>query len=302
MYYPRHFSTIRGPRSAWLESTELLFEEMDSAGIRYGVLMGRASAGAGDLGAVPNADIVEAIGRWPDRFLAFLGIDLEAVDDGLAELRDYAKLPNIKGISIEPGSGKVPRWADDRALDPIYELALAHDLPVSISLSGVLSALAGHDISWADPIPVQRLARRYPDLKIIVSHAAWPYAREMVVVALTCKNIYVSPDLYSATSDMICADTYVGGANLFLADRTLFGSAYPSRDLQESVHDFLAMGWRKEIVPNILWKNAATLLRLDATPTGASPPTPQTRRSARPRATVERSPAAKSPPSKPRRR
>jgi hypothetical protein len=264
MHYPRHGHRLKGARSAWLESLDVLFEEMDSAQIRYGVLMGRAAAGAGSLGSVKNSDIVKALEQYSDRFLGFLGVDLDAIPEGLAEIREFAEVENIKGISIEPGSGKIPRWSDDPCLDPIYELALEYDLPVSISLSGLLSALGGHDITWSSPVSIQRVAQRYPDLKIIVSHAAWPYAEEMVVVALACPNIYVSPDLYAATKGMICAETYVKGANMFLEDRTLFGSAYPVRDIHESVSDFLQMGWKPEIIPKILWNNAAHLLKVSA--------------------------------------
>lgn len=264
MHYPRNLVSFKGARSAWLESLDLLFEEMDSAGVKYGVLMGRAASGAGSLGGVANREIVEAVAQYPDRFLGFLGIDLEAVPEGLAEVREFAHARNIKGISIEPGSGKRPRWCDDPSLDPIYETALAHDLPVSLSLSGLLSALGGHDISWSSPVSIQRVARKYPELKIIVSHAAWPYASEMVVVALACPNVYVSPDLYGCTAGMICAEDYVKGANMFLEDRTLFGTAYPTKDIQDSLRDFLGLGYREDIIPKILWHNAARLLKIEA--------------------------------------
>ncbi|SDL63175.1 hypothetical protein SAMN05661010_02161 [Modicisalibacter muralis] len=263
MHYPRHCFRFMGARSAWLESLDLLFEEMESANIRYGVLMGRASAGAGNLGSVKNKDIVDAINDYPDHFLGFLGVDLENIPSSLSEIREYASTANIKGISIEPGSGQKPRWSDDESLHPVYELALELGLPVSISLSGLLSVLGGHDITWSSPVSIQHVAQRYPELKIIVSHAAWPYDREMIVVALACPNIYVSPDLYAATKDIICADTYVKGANMFLEDRTLFGSAYPVKDIHEAVSDFLQMGWREDIVHKILWKNAAKLLQVE---------------------------------------
>ncbi len=263
MHYPRHLVSFKGARSAWLEDVNLLFEEMESAGVKWGVAMGRASSGAGNLGGVSNQEIVELLDTYPNRFVGFLGVDMEAIPESLAEIRSLAKARGVKGISIEPGSGKVPRWSNDASLDPVYELAVELKLPVSISLSGLLSALAGHEITWSRPTSIQMVAQRYKDLKIIVSHAAWPYADEMVVVALACPNIYVSPDLYASTAGMICADSYVKGANLFLEDRTLFGTAYPVRDIQDSVRDFLDLGWRKDIVHKILWNNAAKLLNLD---------------------------------------
>lgn len=263
MHYPRNCISFKGARSAWLEDVNILFEEMDSAGVKYGVAMGRASSGAGNLGGISNKEIIELLETYPNRFVGFLGVDMEAIPESLAEIRELAKCCGVKGISIEPGSGKVPRWSDDQLLDPVYELALEFKLPVSISLSGLLSALAEHEITWSRPTSIQKVAQRYRDLKIIVSHGAWPYADEMVVVALACPNIYVSPDVYASTAGMICAESYVKGANLFLEDRTLFGSAYPVRDIQDSMRDFLDLGWRKDIIHKILWNNAAKLLNLD---------------------------------------
>ena len=77
----------------------------------------------------------------------------------------------------------------------------------------------------------------------------------MVAIALFCKNIYVSPDLYIATQNMPSRHAYVD-------DRTLFGSAYPTRPHVEAVRDFRDMGWRPEIVDQILYDNAAKLLGL----------------------------------------
>jgi predicted TIM-barrel fold metal-dependent hydrolase len=260
MYYPRKVPNFRGARSAWLESMDALFEEMDATGVRYGVVMGRASAG--QLGGVGNEAITRAAERWPERFVGFLGIDLENIKSSLAEARELATQPGIRGISIEPGSSTTPRLADDKALTPIYEACIEMGLPVSISLSGLLSALAGHDLTWCSPIPVQRAAMRFPELKIIVSHAAWPWAEQMVVIALTCPNIYVSPDIYISKKHIPCARTYVDAANCFLGDRTLWGTAYPTQNLEEGVADFLGMGWDPTIVDKIAYGNAAKLLKL----------------------------------------
>jgi uncharacterized protein len=260
MHYPRKVPNFNGARSAWLESMDVLFEEMDAASIRFGVVMGRAASG--ELGGVGNSAIVSALARWPERFVGFLGVDLENIAASLAEVRELASEQGIKGVSIEPGSSATPRLADDAALEPVYALCEEVGLPVSISISGLLSALAGHDLRWCDPIPVQRVAFRHPQLEIIVSHAAWPWAEQMVSIALTCPNIYVSPDLYAATAHMPCARTYVDAANCYLADRTLFGTAYPTKALGESMDDFLAMGWKPSIVDAVLYGNAARLLGL----------------------------------------
>ncbi|MGE0852693.1 MAG: amidohydrolase family protein [Hyphomicrobiaceae bacterium] len=260
MYYPRRVPGFPGARSAWTESMDELFKEMDEAGVTYGVVMGRSAFG--ELGGVGNSAIVNTVEKWPKRFVGFLGTDLSRLPEAIAELRDLARHSGIRGISIEPGSAQTPMHSDDSKLHPIYELCGELDLPVSISLSGLLSQLAGHDMSWASPISVQRVAMRYPKLKIIVSHAAWPWSELMVSIALGNENTYVSPDLYAATRSMPGARNYVDAANLYLGKRTLFGTAYPTRPLDDALRDFRAMGWRPDIIDDILWNNAASLLRI----------------------------------------
>jgi uncharacterized protein len=260
MYYPRKVPNFRGARSAWMESMDMLLGEMEATGVRYGVIMGRSAAG--QLGGVGNEAIVDTLEQHPDRFIGFLGVDLEAIPRSIDKIREFAGQPGVVGVSIEPGSAKTPRLSDDPELRPIYETCLELGLPVSISLSGLLSALAGHDLSWCSPIPVQRVAFTFPELPIIVSHAAWPWAEQMVSIALTCPNIYVSPDIYVAKANMPCARTYVDAANCYLADRTLFGTAYPTQSLEEGVADFMGMGWDAMIVDKIAYVNAAKLFKL----------------------------------------
>lgn len=262
MWYARKGPGFLGARSAWTESMDELIAEMDASGIRYGVIIGRASFGAGALGNFDNASMIDALDKWPNYFLGFLGMDLEKIPQSIKQVRELAGHKGVKGISIEPGSSKTPRLADDKALMPIYDLASELKLPVSISLSGLLSALAGHDLTWCSPIPVQRVAFKYPQLPIICSHASWPYVAEMVSIALTCPNIYISPDVYISTAFMPCAQTYIDAANCYLSERTLWGTAYPSRGHAEAVRDTNTFNWAPGVLDKAYWHNAARLLNL----------------------------------------
>lgn len=261
MWYPNNAPGFLGARSAWSGSMEELLSEMTSAGVGYGVIMGRNASGS--LGCFDNRTVIEALDSWPDRFVGFLGIDLENISDSLREARELASHSGVRGFSIEPGSSKTPRHSDDAALDPIYQAAVELGLPVSISLSGLLCILAGHDLSWSSPTSIPRLAQRHPNLDIIVSHAAWPYAAEMVAVALGSPRVYVSPDVYISDTNMPCAQIYVDAANLFLSDRTLWGTAYPSRGHVEALAAVQKFNWKPGVLSKVLHDNAARLLRLD---------------------------------------
>lgn len=258
MYYPRNVAGFRGARSAWEESPEELLAEMDRAGVEVGVAMGRYTNG---FGSVPNEDLVKVTEEYPGRFVVFAGVDLDHGFDAAA-LADALDHPGVRGLSIEPGSVDRPRRSDDDSLTPVYELAAERGVPVSISLSALLCGMAGHDLSWSNPESVAHVARRYPDLPLIVSHAGWPFSREMVSVALFCPNVYVSPDLYMSTQTFPSSQEFVDAANLYLADRTLFGSAYPTRSVEDAVDDFLALDLRPGVAEKVLYDNAARVLGL----------------------------------------
>jgi len=260
-YYPTRIGFPRSP-SMKTQAMPDLIKEMDDAGITWGVIMGRQSAPP--LGIIPNAEIAEAISRYPSRFIGFAGIDLGNIDAGIAEIESLAKEPGFRGVSIEPGASQTPMYSDDPRLYPIYERCQALELPVSISLSGFLSAVVGHDLAYGSPSSIYKAATQFPRLSFIVSHAAWPNVMPMIEVAFLKKNVYVSPDLYMNHVDMPGAGEFIKAARLFLGERLLFGTAYPSRPLKESVDAFVRWDLEPALLRNILYGNAARLLRLSA--------------------------------------
>ena len=71
-FYSRH--GVKKPRSAEAQSMKMLLEEMDHAGVEYGVIMGRQSAEPS--GSIPNDEIAECLQKYPTRFVGWAGIDL----------------------------------------------------------------------------------------------------------------------------------------------------------------------------------------------------------------------------------
>ncbi len=258
-YYPTRFGFPR-PKSVTTQSMDDLLSEMDEAGITTGVIMGRQSAPP--HGIIPNDEIAEALRQHPDRFVGLAGLDLRDVPASLREIDRAVSMKGMCGISIEPGASHEPFYSDDRRLYPIYEHCQAVDLPLSITLSGYLSAMVGHDLAYGSPSSVYRVAKDFPKLKLIVSHAAWPNVMPMIEVAFLRENVYVSPDLYLNHVDTPGAEEFIKAARFFLADRLLFGTAYPSRPLKESVAAFRKWSLPKDLERKILHDNAARVLRL----------------------------------------
>jgi uncharacterized protein len=259
-YFPTRIGFPRAP-SAVNRSVSLLLQEMDEAGIQWGVVMGRKSKLP--LGIIPNEDIEAFIAKYPDRFVSFVGVSVsDPVDASIAEVRKFLGKPGFLGVSIEPCCAEIPMPADDARIYPIYELCQSMDVPISISLSTLLTAMSGSPYEFSSPLPLYKVARDFKKLNMVVSHAAWPWVREMLGVAYSCKNVWVSPDLYMLGVNTPGAEDYIKAANMYLFDRTLFGTAYPTRPLIESVHAFDEWSFSPGVRDRILYKNARNLMRL----------------------------------------
>jgi predicted TIM-barrel fold metal-dependent hydrolase len=241
---------------------ELLLQEMDQAGIRCGAIIGRQSGEP--VGVIPNDEIADTIARYPGRFVGFAGIDTsQAAEIALAEIERCSRIPGFVGVAIEPCASRIPMLADDRRLYPIYEACQRREIPVCISLSNLLCHTAGSPYSHNSPVPLYQVAIDFPKLDIIVAHGAWPWVRELLGIAFVCSNIWVSPDLFMVGVNMPGADEYVKAANMYLSERTLFGTNYPTRPLVESVQAFAEWTFAPGVKEKVLYKNALRVMKMD---------------------------------------
>jgi uncharacterized protein len=258
-YYPSRMGFPRPP-SVKSQSVEDLLKEMTEADV-LGVIMGRQAPPP--LGVIPNDEITEVMRQHPGRFVAFAGIDLRDIEAGLEEIERTYRIEGYKGVSIEPGASFTPMYSDDRKLYPLYERCQELGLPLSITISGMLCTMVGNDLAYGSPTPVARMAKDFPKLKIIISHGAWPQVMPMIEVAFMRENVYVSPDLYINGIDTPGSQEYIKAARFFMGDRLLFGTAYPSRPLKESVAAFKEWDLTPQLQQKVLYGNAARLLNLE---------------------------------------
>lgn len=259
-YYPMRIGFPRPP-SAEARDVGLLLKEMDEAGIQWGVAMGRQSAIP--HGSVPNDAIAEVLRQYPDRFVSFCGIDISRdMDWCLSEIDRCLAIPGFKGVSIEPPCSPTPMMCDDRRLYPIYEHCQTREVPLSISLSSALGHMTGAGIEFARPDPLYQPAKDFPNLTFVISHGAWPWVREILGLAFLLPNIVVSPDLYINGQGLPGAEDYIKAANHYMADRTLFGTAYPTRPLKESVAAFDSWTFAPGVKQKILSENALRIMKM----------------------------------------
>ena len=243
------------PAPSMLErSLEATLGEMDEAGVELGVVVGRTGS---SLGEIPNAELVDLVGRHPDRFVAFAGIgsdDMESVDARVAEAM---QTPGVAGVAFEPGWGREARYFDDAAFDPLYE----HCERAGVAVVLLAGGNAGPDISYSSPVPVDRVAARFPDLTIVIAHGGFPWVSETLGMAFRRPNVYVSPDMYGLT--MPGWRDYFEAANGFLSERFLYASSYPFLPIVGALRRFRGLGFSPQTLERLIHGNAARLLGRD---------------------------------------
>ncbi|THF75341.1 amidohydrolase family protein [Cohnella fermenti] len=242
------------PTSA--ETLEQVIAEQDRWGIAHGVIMGR-----GNEPGSSNEELAAFLRSQPtSRFSGFIGIDTPDIASAVATIDKYAPTGLFRGVSLNPGFIQPRIPLDDPAWEPVYEASLRHGLPLSIVLSGYLGLLGAEpDYDFIRPSRLVKHARKYSDLKIIISHGAWPLVSEAIMTALASPNIYLSPDFYLGFPG---SKLYVEAANLALSDRILYGSCYPNVPYDFAIQHFRKQEWNSGVLDKVLYENGAKLLGL----------------------------------------
>lgn len=236
--------------AATQKSMDLLIKEMDEVEIVHGVCHGRAKD------ATKNEDLLDISKEYPGRFTGFAGIDISSVQQAVDETEHCLRDLGFIGVMLEPGMATPPMYPDDAKLYPIYEICRQRGALVLFTLS----ALVGSDISYSNPVHVDRVAADFPDLKLIIRHACWPWVTETCGMAFRRQNVYLIPDAYAVS--MPGYMQWVEAANTYLGDRLLFGTAFPIVPLKPMVEAFRLLPFKDGVRSRVEYQNAAGLLDL----------------------------------------
>jgi len=243
------------PRSVRERSPARMLEEMDEAGVRFGVVPGRISQ---VFGTIEADDVAAIVSAHPDRLVGFAPIDPVNRRAAIAAV-DAAIAAGMSGVVLEPGLLPRPMHLDDARMYPTYAHCEDRKIPGLLLAGGN----AGPDCTYSSPEHIDRVARDFPTLKIISGHGNWPWAAEIIHVCYRRPNIWLSPDMY-LFGGMPGALDYVNAANGFMADRFLFATAYPVLPFGRTLEAFLEFPLKESVIDRILYRNAAELLGIGA--------------------------------------
>ncbi|AGL16669.1 4-hydroxyphenyl-beta-ketoacyl-CoA hydrolase [Actinoplanes sp. N902-109] len=211
---------------------------------------------------IPNEEIAEDCARHPDALIPFASIDPYKGKAGVREARRLVERYGVRGFKFHPSLQDFS--PDDPMAFPLYaaieELgvpALFHTGQTGIG-AGVPGG-AGIRLRHSNPMLVDEVAARFPDLRIILAHPSFPWQDEALAVATHKPLVHI--DL-SGWSPKYFPPQLVRYANTLLRDKVLFGSDYPVLTPDRWLADFARLDLKPDVRPKILKDNAARLLGL----------------------------------------
>lgn len=211
---------------------------------------------------IPNEEVCAAARKNADMMIAFASIDPHKGRMGAREARRLIEEQGVRGFKFHPTvQGFLPY---DRMAWPLYEVIAEHRLPAIFHSghSGIGSGMrcgGGLRLQNSNPMLLEDVAIDFPDMQIVVAHPSWPWQDEALSLALHKPNIWI--DL-SGWSPKYFPPQLVQYANTLLKERMLFGSDYPLITPERWMHDFEQAGFKEEVRPLVLKRNAMRLLGL----------------------------------------
>ncbi len=161
--------------------------------------------------------------------IGFLSVD-PTQDNWQEEMRHGHQQLGLRGIKLLPMyAGFMP---DDPMLDPLWEYAAEHQLPVLLHTGTTFVSQA--PLACTLPRHLDPVAIRHPKVKIILAHLAHPYEGECVAVIRKHPNVYADVSAlhyrpFQLYNSLMLVQEYG------VWDKVLFGTDYPFTTVNESV-------------------------------------------------------------------
>ena len=274
-----HAPMIPGQVKEFAPELQSQLKSMDALNVRYVML-----TGVPDVLFAWRTEVEKQVGVLPG--LLFPCVNGAAVmwgrpcfDSGgnwpdLDRLRDHVEAGRIGALG-EITTQFLGLGPSDPAFEPYFALADEYELPVFIHmLPGKPEwryegkqigkfPVPNYRASAGDPLLLEKVLRKYPEVRVAVVHSGWPLAEQMATMLKRHPQVYAEIGLLQRT-DLFSREEYYSFLRRLVdagfSDRILFGS---DASLEEGIAaimeaDFLSRAQKEAI----LCKNASRFLRL----------------------------------------
>ena len=264
---------LDGSMAGYVEAAEAYFRSpvqrssLDQLAARYRELRARAVLLAWDAETatgrprVPNETVAEACHDHPDVFTGIGSVDPHKGDAAVSEVANIAGL-GLRGVKFHPS---LQAFApDDASYRPIFAACEQHGL-LALFHTGTSGIGAGQPggqgimLDYARPIRLDAVAAAHPGLTVVAAHFGWPWHMELVAMALHKSNVYIDISGWSPRRIPAELTSELRGR---LRGRFCWGSDFPFLAPEWCLAEFDALGLPDDVSRQVLYTNAARILRL----------------------------------------
>jgi predicted TIM-barrel fold metal-dependent hydrolase len=208
---------------------------------RYGQRGTVDIAGVTDVGGPPSIDkandYIAAVARkHPGYFIPMAAVNplYRGSRAALEELERAVTELGLQGLKLYP---TYDHWSpEDPAVGlPVFQKAAELGIPVMVHMSA--TPVADTVLAYGQPITLDEVARRLPDLRLLICHAGWPWTDEALVVAARHNNVYLDVSFFGSVITRRETFDFLHRAKRFGCRWTkiCFGTDYPGFEVPETL-------------------------------------------------------------------
>ena len=238
-------------------SMDLVFRKQNAAGIDKSVISPLDLTTKYGRSLSTNEETKLICDRYPDRFIGFASADPK---DALAEKKlekAFAEL-DLKGLYLDPSVQEF--YPDDENADKLYKLCVKYDRPVLIECG--CSAFPRVLSKYAQPMAIEEIAYKYPELRICMSRFAWPWTQEACMILLKYRNVYTDTaivyfdDSERMYEQLMTVDMGPKWIDRSFRHQVMYGSSDPGLEQVRQCNALRKLPFRESTINYMLRENA----------------------------------------------
>lgn len=191
---------------------------------------------------VPNEFVAEEVKRYPGRAIGLACVD-PYEPNAPRKLEHAIKEYGLRGLKCSPVYGGFDPWCQEAWA--LYEVCNRLGVPILWHQSAAYAQFAKHE--YASPSLLDKIARSFPQMKMIVAHLGQPWMEECVVLLRKHPQIFADLSARYHRKWQLYHGLMVA-LEYGVTDQLLFGSDFPVRSTAEALAEFRALNdWGPEV-------------------------------------------------------
>jgi len=259
-----HVLTTTGEKTY---TPEMLVEEMKEAGVDYALIFPYEAETI--TGVVPTEKIIEIASKHKNLVAIGTASPFTLTEKRLEDIKTWLQDGSIRGVKFYLGYEHF--YPDDERLNGLYEVLGRAGRPAVFHTGFFWDPDGRGNLEFAKPGRIGAVAKKFPELKIIIAHMSNPWIDECAKVVKENRNVYADVSGYftgfkpieskEVKEFFFDVDKFsrIAGS----AQKLIYGSDWPFYSLKEYVRVAESLPFSEEEKELFFWKNAANLFGIN---------------------------------------